>query len=196
MVECQPMGNDDGRGYARGDDYDDRFRERAAAGLDVHGEADFVAGLGPKAVLDAGCGTGRVTIELARRGIPTVGIDVDPEMLGTARAKAPELDWRHADLATFDLLEESFDVVVMAGNVLIFVEPGTEAAVVRNLAAALAPGGALVAGFQLRPDRISLTRYDRYCADAGLVLAERWSTWDRHPWSEADDYAVSIHRRQ
>ncbi|HEV2810616.1 MAG TPA: hypothetical protein VGV93_09510, partial [Acidimicrobiales bacterium] len=86
--------------------------------------------------------------------------------------------------------------VVMAGNVLIFVEPGTEAAVVRNLAAALAPGGSLVTGFQLRADRISLTQYDRYCADAGLVLAERWSTWDRHPWSEDDDYAVSVHRRQ
>ena len=196
MVECPAMGNDDGHGYARGDDYDVRFRERAAAGLDVHGEADFVADLGPKTVLDAGCGTGRVAIELARRGIPTVGIDVDPEMLGTARAKAPELDWRQGDLATVDLAEESFDVVVMAGNVLIFVEPGTEAAVVRNLAAGLAAGGSLVAGFQLRPDRISLTRYDSYCADAGLVLAERWSTWDRHPWSEEHDYAVSVHRRQ
>lgn len=189
------MGNDELTGYARGDDYDIRFRQRAAAGLDVHGEADFVADLGPDTVLDGGCGTGRVAIELARRGITAVGVDVDPQMLATARSKAPGLDWRQADLATVEIPPASFDVVVLAGNVMDFVERGTEAAVVANLAPALAPGGALVTGFQLRPDRISVADYDRCCADAGLVLAERWSTWERQPWSPTDDYAVSIHRR-
>jgi hypothetical protein len=33
-----------------------------------------------------------------------------------------------------------------------------------------------------------------------LVLAERWATWDRHPFQEkgsdkASEYAVSLHRR-
>jgi ubiquinone/menaquinone biosynthesis C-methylase UbiE len=51
-------------------------------------------------VLDAGCGTGRVAIELARRGIEIVGVDIDPGMLGSARRKAPELTWIEADLAT------------------------------------------------------------------------------------------------
>lgn len=180
---------------SRGDDYDLRFSERAAAGLDVHGEADFVQALGPTSVLDAGCGTGRVAIELARRGVSVMGVDVDPEMLARARAKAPALDWRLGDLATVELPARAFDVVVLAGNVMIFVESGTEAAVVANLAPSLAPGGALVAGFQLKPDRLSVADYDRYCADAGLVLAERWSTWDRRRWSSSDDYAVSVHRR-
>ena len=195
VVQCLGMGNDEGVSYARGDDYDTRFREREAAGLDVHGEADFVAGLGPRTVLDAGCGTGRVAIELARRGIAVVGVDVDPQMLATARSKAPGLDWRQGDLATVELPAEHFDVAVLAGNVMIFVEPGTEAAVVGNLVPALAPGAALVAGFQLRPDRVSVTDYDRHCAAAGLVRAERWSTWDRRPWSEGDDYAVCLHRK-
>lgn len=179
----------------RGDDYDSRFAERAAAGLDVHGEADFVHALGPASVLDAGCGTGRVAIELARRGVAVVGVDIDPEMLASARAKAPELDWRLGDLATVELPVGAFDVAVLAGNVMIFVEPGTEASVVANLAPSLAAGGSLVAGFQLRADRISVPDYDRCCADAGLVLVERWSTWDRRPWSATDDYAVSVHRR-
>ena len=178
----------------RGDDYDVRFAERAAAGLDLHGEADFVHNLGPASVLDAGCGTGRVAIELARRGVKVVGIDVDPEMLGRARAKAPHLDWRLGDLATAPLPRRAFDVVLLAGNVMIFVEPGTEEAVVANVAPALAQGAALVAGFQLRADRISVAEYDRHCQDAGLTLAERWSTWDRQPWSPTDDYAVSVHR--
>src|SRR5215207_5999851 len=62
----------------RGAAYDQRFERLAAAGHDIHGEASFVAGYEPGTVLDAGCGTGRVAIELARRGIRTVGIDLDP----------------------------------------------------------------------------------------------------------------------
>ncbi len=185
---------DAGAVHARGDEYDERFTERAAAGEDMHGEADYVSALRPTAVLDAGCGTGRVAIELARRGATVVGVDVDPQMLDTARAKAPDLDWRLGDLATVELPPARFDVVVLAGNVMIFVEPGTEAAVIANLAPTLVPGGVLVAGFQLRPERISIADYDRYCTSAGLELLERWSTWDRRPWSTGNDYAVSAHR--
>jgi len=59
----------------------------------MHGEATFVEALGVRRVLDAGCGTGRVAIELARRGLDVVGVDADPGMLSAARAKAPELEW-------------------------------------------------------------------------------------------------------
>ena len=45
-----------------GDAYDAIYQQRAAAGEDVHGEADFVAALGGHSVLDAGCGTGRVAL--------------------------------------------------------------------------------------------------------------------------------------
>ncbi len=69
-------------------------------------------------------------------------------MIGHARVKAPELEWIEADLATVDVGRQ-FDVVVMAGNVMIFVEPGTEAAVVANMARHVVPGGHLIAGFQL-----------------------------------------------
>jgi SAM-dependent methyltransferase len=179
----------------RGEEYDLRFDEMAAAGHNVHGEADFVESLRPTSVLDAGCGTGRVASELARRGIAVVGVDADAEMLATARAKAPGLDWRLGDLTAIDLPRSRFDVVVLAGNVMIFVEPGTEEAVVANVAPSLVPGGALVAGFQLREERLSLDDYDRYCEAAGLVLAERWATWDREPWISDADYAVSVHRR-
>ena len=175
-------------------EYDRRFAEREAAGEDVHGEAAFVESLGPRRVLDAGCGTGRVAAELARRGVEVVGVDLDADMLEVARSKAPAIEWRHADLATVDLSDGApFDVVVAAGNVLVFVEHGTEQAVVANLARHLAPGGALVAGFQL--DRhYDLASYDQHCRAAGLEVAERWATWDRRPWN-GGDYAVSVHRR-
>ena len=176
------------------EEYDRRFAERERAGHDVHGEATFVASLGGRRVLDAGCGTGRVALELARRGLDVVGVDVDPDMLAVARRKAPDLPWHLADLAGLDLdPAEPFDVVVMAGNVMIFVEPGTEQAVVSSLARHLAPGGLLVAGFELLPGRLPLATYDEVCARAGLELRHRFATWDRDRWVEGGDYAVSVH---
>ena len=177
-----------------GDAYDATYECRAAAGENVHGEADFVQRFAPASVLDAGCGTGRVGRELARRGLDVVGVDLDPAMLATARRKAPRVDWRLADLATVDLAR-SFDAVVMAGNVMIFLAPGSEPAVVANIARHLKPGGALIAGFQIRPGELTIERYDEIAGLAGLALAERWSTWDRDTWDAGHDYAVSVHRR-
>jgi SAM-dependent methyltransferase len=179
----------------RGADYDAVYRRRERAGENVHGEADFVQALGPRSVLDAGCGTGRVGAELARRGIEVVGVDLDPGMLAAARATAPDVDWRLGDLATVEL-DRSFDVILMAGNVMIFLTPGSEGAVLRNLARRLAPGGALVAGFQLSVGYLQLPVYDRLAKEAGLGLAARYATWDGALWSERDNYAVSVHRHR
>ena len=184
----------------RGADYDERFSRMAAAGQDVHGEAAFVATFQPRSVLDAGCGTGRVAIELRRRGVEAVGVDADHGMLAAAQAGDPDGEWHLGDVSTMRLDDGSgarrtFDVVVAAGNVMIFLAPGTEAATVVNLAAHLTPGGALICGFQLKPDRYSLSNYDADCAAAGLVEVERWSTWDRQPFRSGGDYVVAVYRR-
>jgi SAM-dependent methyltransferase len=177
-----------------GADYDQTYDARAAAGEDVHGEASFVMRFEPGSVLDAGCGTGRIARELARRGVAIVGVDRDPRMLSTAQEKAPDLDWRLADLVTAEL-RRAFDAVLMAGNVMLFVDGGTEGAVLANLARHLHPGGRLIAGFQLGARALPVERYDALARDAGLELDERWSTWDRDPWRPGDAYAVSVHRK-
>ena len=179
----------------RGARYDRRFEELAAGGADMHGEASFVESFGTGSVLDAGCGTGRVAIELSRRGLDVVGIDMDPAMLEAARQKAPELRWIEGDLAgATPVIGGRFDVVVLAGNVLIFVTPGTEGTVVSNMAALLAPGGRLIAGYSLMPGGFSVDRHDELAARSGLALEERWSTWDREPFGPNSTYAVSVHR--
>lgn len=183
----------DERRNTDGDAYDAPYAARAAAGENIHGEADLVESFGPQTVLDAGCGTGRVAIELARRGCSVVGVDIDPQMLATARRKAPDLEWHQADLATVDLGRQ-FDLILMAGNVMIFLAPGTEGAVLQNMARHLAPGGVLVAGFQLSLGYLQLDDYDRLAAAAGLVLEARYATWDRAPWHGLRTYAVSVHR--
>ena len=179
-----------------GDDYDARFARLAAAGHDVHGEASLVEALAPgPRVLDAGCGTGRVAIELDRRGFDVVGVDVDPRMLRSARTNAPHISWIEADLAAVQVPGDPFDLVVLAGNVLIFVEPEREADVVARCASHVAPGGLVVAGFQVRADGYDPDLLDHHAEAAGLTLVERWSTWDCQPWTRGGDYQVSVHRR-
>jgi SAM-dependent methyltransferase len=179
-------------GIARGSEYDAKWAAMAARGESVHGEADFVMRYSPASVLDAGCGTGRVGIELAARGVEVVGVDLDEKMLNAARAKAPDLTWVTADLVSVEL-GRTFDVVVLPGNVMIFVDPGTERAVVANMADHTKPGGLLIAGFQLGRS-YTLDQYDADCTAAGFVFEHRFATWDGDPWKPGGDYAVSVHR--
>ncbi len=181
-----------------GDDYQERFDRLAAEGIDVHGEAAFVMAYAPRSVLDAGCGTGRVAIEIARRGgaldggIEVVGVDVDASMLATACTRAPGIAWIEHDLTTLDL-GRTFQLVVMAGNVPLFTAPGTQRALISGCARHVATDGALVCGFQLGRG-YELAALDNDCTDAGLSLDERFATWDRAPF-RGGDYAVSVYRR-
>ena len=180
-------------GGASGAAYEQRFRDLAATGVDVHGEVAFVQRLiGPGGrVLDAGCGTGRVARELARRGVDVVGIDNDPSMLAVARGEAPDLRWLAADLGQLDL-GERFDVVVLAGNVIVFVAPGTEGDVLRRCAEHLVPGGLLVCGW--RTDRLPRSDYDALAGAAGLQPVDRFASWDRDPWRDDADWCVAVDR--
>jgi SAM-dependent methyltransferase len=184
-------------GGGRGASYEQAFRDLAASGVDVHGEAAFVerllSTLDPpgRTVLDAGCGTGRVARELARRGAEVVGVDSDPSMLTVARAEAPGLRWLEADLAGFEL-DRRFDVVVAAGNVVVFLAPGTEAEVVRRMGAHVRPGGLLVSGW--RTDQLAREDYDGLAADAGLAPVARYATWDAEPWRDGADWCVAVDR--
>jgi SAM-dependent methyltransferase len=176
-----------------GDAYQARFDALAASGVDVHGEAAFTLSLRPlpDSVLDAGCGTGRVAIEIARRGLEVVGVDVDASMLAAARNTAPDLEWIEHDLATLDL-GRTFDAVLMAGNVPLFTPAGTHAALVAGCARHVATSGVLIAGFQLGRG-YGLDDYDRDCEAAGLALVDRFATWDREAVRSGGDYAVSVH---
>jgi SAM-dependent methyltransferase len=195
-------------GGTAGPGYAARFAALEAAGEDLHGEARRVHALlggRPSAVLDAGCGTGRVAIHLARLGHHVVGADLDASMLDEARAAAPELDWRLVDLVDLRL-DHPLDAVVAAGNLWPLLTPGTHADVVAVLAGHLRPGGLLVAGFGLDdahvpftlPDDVAfpgLDDYDAACAAAGLALVGRSADWAGEEPYAGGGYAVSVHTR-
>jgi 2-polyprenyl-3-methyl-5-hydroxy-6-metoxy-1,4-benzoquinol methylase len=183
MVNVSPF---DGRAYQA------RFDALAEEGKDVHGEATLIRSFRPTSVLDAGCGTGRVAIELARHGIDVLGVDFDASMITEARRLAPDIAWVQADLATL-ALNRHFDVVVLAGNVPLFCPIATRTALVAACAAHVTPGGMMVAGFELERG-YELGDYDAACETAGLTLQDRWSTWDGQPLLREDTYAVSLHR--
>ncbi|SFM70933.1 Methyltransferase domain-containing protein [Pseudonocardia ammonioxydans] len=178
------------------DAYDARWAAMAEAGHDPHGEAGLAQALltedpeGP--VLDGGCGTGRVAIELDRRGIAVTGVDPDPDMISAARAKAPGLRWEVCGLEHLDL-PERFGLVVLAGNVIPYATD--RSGVVAGCARHLRPGGLLLAGFTLQPGWPTPDEYDGWCADAGLVPEQRWATWQRDPYT-GGDYLVALHRRR
>ncbi|RZT86069.1 methyltransferase family protein [Pseudonocardia sediminis] len=174
--------------------YDERWTAMEQAGENPHGEADLVSSFGPASVLDGGCGTGRVGIELARRGVAVVGVDPDPDMIAACRDKAPDLRWVQSGLQDL-VLDERFDLVVLAGNVIPYAAPEHRTAVVAACARHLVPGGHLLAGFQLQDGWPGLDEYDAWCTDAGLTPVGRWSTWTRDPYV-GGDYAVSLHARE
>ena len=177
-----------------GDQYQQRFDALADAGSDVHGEADFVSRLHPASVLDAGCGTGRVARELARRGIDVVGVDVDDSMIATARRLAPELRWELADLAAVDL-GRRFDVVVMAGNVPLLHPGGNPRPRWSPVAPATWPTtapwwpGSSSTGATPRPTT-TRTADRRGWSSTGAA-----ATWSGEPFTDTAAYAVSVHRR-
>ncbi|MGC1210369.1 MAG: class I SAM-dependent methyltransferase [Micromonospora sp.] len=180
--------------------YIDRFRRLAAEGADLAGEARLLDAMVPPGarILDAGCGTGRVGGALAARGHTVVGVDADPALIEAAGTDHPGPRWLVADLAELDLAAqgeaEPFDAAVIAGNVMAFVAPGTERAVLSRVAAHVRPDGLVVVGFGT--DRgYPLTDFDADAVVAGLRLEHRFATWDLRPWRDDADFAVSVLRR-
>jgi len=176
--------------------YIERFRTMAREGADLAGEARLLDAMLPRAarVLDAGSGTGRVAAAIADRGHTVVGVDVDPALVEAARADYPGPRYVVADLATLDLAPEPpFDAAVLAGNVLVFVAPGSERQVLARVAAHVRPDGLVVTGFAT--DRAyRVPAFDADCVAVGLVLEHRFATWDLRPWHDDASWAVTVLR--
>ncbi|WP_309082334.1 class I SAM-dependent methyltransferase [Zhihengliuella sp.] len=179
--------------------YIDRFRGMAAEGQDLVGEARLIDAMVPRRarILDAGCGPGRHAGELHTRGHDVVGVDADPELIDAARQDHPGPSYAVVDLTELDLetLERAdpFDAVLMAGNVIVFVAPGTETEVLRRVRACVSPEGFIAVGLHVNR-HLALAEFDRYAAEAGLRVEHRFSTWDLKAWHDDADFAVTILR--
>jgi len=73
-----------------------------------------------KSVLDIGCGSGRIAVELAKKGARVVGLDISEKMLKIASSMASKsrveenCDFVHGNFATHDF-SEKFDITLALG---------------------------------------------------------------------------------
>ena len=101
---------------------------------------------GAARVLDAGCGSGRLTVALARAGAEVTGIDTSSERLEHARGRAEsagvELQLLAADFnEPLPFEDASFDAVTSR---LALMAAGDPVATLRELSRVLEPGGRFV----------------------------------------------------
>ena len=120
--------------------------ECAAYGADLSLWRELAAaGGGP--VLDLGCGSGRVALDLAAAGHTVVGLDSDPDLVQALRARARERGLpataTAGDVRSFEL-GRRFPLAVAAMQVVqLLGGPAGRAAFLRSAAAHLEPGGLL-----------------------------------------------------
>jgi magnesium-protoporphyrin O-methyltransferase len=94
-------------------------------------------------ILDAGCGSGALAVDLARRGAEVVAVDISPTLVNLARERAPDdlgagrVDWRVGDM--LDPAHGAFDYVV-AMDSLIHYEGADIARVLAELGARTSTG--------------------------------------------------------
>ncbi len=100
-------------------------------------------------ILDIGCGTGRHSIELARRGYEVVGVDLSECMLAKARRKAEQagvsVRFIHADARelTFDK-EFGLAIMLCEGGFSLMETDEMNYAILQSAARALVPGGKFI----------------------------------------------------
>ncbi|MCF6507872.1 class I SAM-dependent methyltransferase [Blastococcus sp. MG754426] len=179
--------------------YVQRFRTLAEQGMDLVGEARLVDAMLPRGsrVLDAGCGPGRVGAHLHEVGHRVVGVDVDPVLIAAAEQDHPGPRWLVGDLAELDLpaqgIDEPFDAIVSAGNVMAFLAPSTRGAVLRRLRAHIAADGRAAIGFGAGRGYA----FDEFLDDAraaGWAPDLLLSTWDLRPFTPDSEFLVAVLR--
>jgi SAM-dependent methyltransferase len=100
-------------------------------------------------ILELGCGSGRVCLDLAKAGYPVYGLDNDPAMLAVLRARAAGapaagLKVVQADMTAFRLAQRFPFVIVPCNTFSLLDGPGRQAALA-CITEHLAPGGRFAA---------------------------------------------------
>jgi SAM-dependent methyltransferase len=136
----------------------------------------FVRG---RRVLDLGCGYGRTTVSLKRRGYAVVGADIVERMIAEARAAHPDIDYRVMDACAIEFAEATFDYVLFSFNGIDCILPECRRLqAMKEIFRVLKPGGTAILSshnwlpYLLLPQYWKSGRIVSFLCDG--VLARRW----------------------
>lgn len=153
-------------------------------------------------LLDAGCGSGQFALAFAARGAMVTGVDLSPQMIQHARARAAaravDVTWHVGDVSRLSAPAGSFDAI-LARMVLPFVP--NLLATLRELRRVLKPDGHLLASVpgalspiyrdswrRFLPELTADTTYllpwelEHILHEEGWTIVDGWGEWgsDRH----------------
>ncbi len=184
--------------------YSRTFEGMIERGEDIDGEARLADTLAPRGarVLDAGAGMGRVAAALVRRGHDVTAVEKDAHLVSRSRELFPEVAVVESDLlgVTPGLLEAAgrptaYDVIVVVGNVMVYLAEDTEVRALRGMADLLVPGGRILVGFHPRngpphSHDYPAEQFVEHVVAAGLAVEHLLGSYDLRPPSE--DYVVAV----
>jgi SAM-dependent methyltransferase len=152
---------------------------RKSAADEVEQVAKLVKFPSGASILDLGCGVGRHSIELARRGYRVTGVDRTAKYLEEAAQRSAEegleIEWVKADMREFRRAG-AFDVTVnLLTSIGYFQDDADDRRVVDNVLASLKPGGQLIMDVMGKEvlARIFQPRDWQESADGTLLLEQR-----------------------
>ncbi|MET9951230.1 class I SAM-dependent methyltransferase [Streptomyces sp. NPDC006339] len=126
--------------------------------------AETVRGDGGAAVVEVGCGPGRVTAHLRDLGLDVSGVDLSPVMIGLARETYPDLRFEVGSMDALDLPDGRLGGVVSWYSV-IHTPPEGLPGYFAEFRRVLAPGGALLLAF-FESEGDPVTAFDHKVATA------------------------------
>jgi SAM-dependent methyltransferase len=98
---------------------------------------DKIVAARPRRVLEAGCGSGIMSVHFSRLGIPTVAVDRDETVLAQARTNGEALggrvEYRRGDIFHLEFPDDAFDVVFSQGVLEHFSDDDIRRAVAEEL---------------------------------------------------------------
>jgi len=181
------------------------YYDRLNGGVDYDAWADFIAsvlsgnGVSPRSVvLDAGCGTGQITVRLAEKGYDLIGVDRSPEMLSVARAFADERGVSPLlvcqDLSGIDLYGTVSAAVSTLDTLNYLVDRSDLAAFFDSMKLYIESGGLLIFDLNTKRKFVEFYGDNDYVIDEGSVFCG----WQNHftPSTGLATFALTIFSEQ
>lgn len=167
--------------------FDPRFAADFDSGRDERDDFDFMVALahevGAKTIVDLGCGTGMLAVELAAGGRRVFGVDPAPAMIAVARARegGESVEWIIGTAA--EIPSSDVDLVVMTGNISGYILDDRQwSATLVRIHQTLGPDGRLAFSSRNPEDRA----WERW--GGGAFLAD-----GRVQWPDNDRFRDRVH---